>query len=49
MLCYLIEERPLQATSDESMRVYSDEPEAIDETLDPLEILIAREELALAS
>lgn len=47
MLCYLIEEKAFIPAADEAIQPYYDEPEAIDETLDPLEILIAREELVM--
>lgn len=45
MLCYLIEEKPLKPIHDEAIEAHDTEPEEIDETLDPLEILIRREEL----
>lgn len=47
MICYLIEESTkFQPVADEAMFVSSGAIEPIDETLDPLEILIAREERA---
>jgi hypothetical protein len=45
MLCYLIEESvKFQPVADEAMFISSGCIEPVDETLDPLEILIAREE-----